>query len=136
MGKACVFDLDVPAVADGHVTIIRPDTKLVDPHYLCDYLRSGFGAVQVSRSYTGSTGMIELTPDQVDAIVVDLKNSLAEQRELSSQLRKIEDKYLETLKAAEGYNEQATKFLNTKQSTYRPTNIPDDTGAPLIAEAE
>lgn len=53
LGKACVFDLDIPAVADGHVTIIRPDASKVDPYYLADYLRGGAGALQIDRVYTG-----------------------------------------------------------------------------------
>ncbi len=73
LGKCAVYEEDILAIADGHVTIIRPNLDMVDPYYLCDYLRAGFGAVQITRSFTGSTGMIELTPDQVDSIVVDLK---------------------------------------------------------------
>jgi type I restriction enzyme M protein len=111
LGKAAVFDLDVPAIADGHVTIIRVDKKVIDPYYLCDYLRSGFGAVQVERLYTGSTGMIELTPDQVDSIVIDLRTDLKEQKLLSKKVRGLENKYLNTLENASRFNEEASKVL-------------------------
>ncbi|WP_330178100.1 N-6 DNA methylase [Candidatus Vondammii sp. HM_W22] len=60
LGKSAVYNLDIPAIADGHVTILRVDKKKIDPNYLCDYLRVGFGSVQVTRLFTGSTGMIEL----------------------------------------------------------------------------
>src|SRR6202011_6022019 len=81
LGKCGMYDSEKPAVADGHVTIIRADKDLVDSRYLADYLRHGFGALQVSRLYTGSTGLIELAPDQVDQIVVDtLGGDLAAQR--------------------------------------------------------
>ena len=111
LGKAAVFDLDIPAIADGHVTIIRVDKKIIDPLYLCDYLRSGFGSVQVDRLYTGSTGMIELTPDQVDSIVIDLRDDLAEQKLLSKKVRKLENKYLSTLENAVRINEEASEVL-------------------------
>ena len=101
LGKSAVYDLDYPAIADGHVTIIRVDSSIIDPYYLCDYLRLGFGSVQIDRLYTGSTGMIELTADQVDSIVIDMKKSLTEQKEASSCLRNLEDKYLLTLDEAE-----------------------------------
>ncbi len=72
LGKACVYDKDIPAIADSHVTIIRTNPHIIDPYYLADYLRIGFGSKQISRLFTGATGLIELTPDQVDSIVVEL----------------------------------------------------------------
>jgi type I restriction enzyme M protein len=76
LGKCAVFDLEVKAIADGHITLIRVDPKIIDPYYLCDFLRCGFGAEQINRLYTGSTGMIELTPEQVDSIIVDMRSGL------------------------------------------------------------
>lgn len=101
LGKCCVFDLDIPAIADGHVTIIRVNKDIIDPYYLADYLRNGFGAVQISRLYTGSTGLIELTPEQVDTIVIDMKSGVPQQKILSQKMRYLEDKYVEKLKEAD-----------------------------------
>ncbi|MBB3117571.1 N-6 DNA methylase [Pseudoduganella violacea] len=112
LGKCAVYDSDKPAIADGHITIIRPDTSKVDPYYLCDYLRAGFGAVQVTRSFTGSTGMIELTPDQVDNIVVDLRDSKSAQAKLSRKIRTLEDRYLKTLDDAEEIQVEVARVLN------------------------
>lgn len=112
LGKCAVYDLDLPAVADGHVTIIRPDTSRVDPFYLADYLRNGFGAVQVARLFTGSTGLIELTPEQVNRIVVDLKSSVEEQREISEMLRGLELNYLEKIKEADNLLIESKALLN------------------------
>ena len=111
LGKCCVFDIDVPAIADGHVTIIRVDDKKIDPYYLADYLRNGFGAVQVSRLYTGSTGLIELTPDQVDNIVIDLKENVIMQKQLSDKLRRIETTYENKIKEAEDLLESSKGIL-------------------------
>lgn len=111
LGKSAVYDLDYPAIADGHVTIIRVNKSVIDPYYLCDYLRAGFGSIQVSRLYTGSTGMIELTPDQVDSIAIDMRSSLKEQKTLSKNMRSLELKYLKTLKEAETINEDALRVL-------------------------
>ncbi len=112
LGKCAVFDLEVKAIADGHITLIRVDPKIIDPYYLCDFLRCGFGAEQINRLYTGSTGMIELTPEQVDSIIVDMRSGLAEQKLLSSQVRALETKYIDALKEAESINEQALTILN------------------------
>lgn len=102
LGKCCVYTQNKPAIPDGHVTVIRVDPKQVDPSYLADYLRLGFGAEQIERLYTGSTGLIELTPDQVDSIVVDLKRGVSEQKQLSRQIRKMEKSYVKKLAEAEG----------------------------------
>jgi type I restriction enzyme M protein len=93
LGKCCVYTHSAPAIPDTHVTVIRVDPKQVDPSYLADYLRLGFGSVQIDRLYTGSTGMTELTPDQVNSIVVDLKDTVREQKRLSAQVRKAEKSY-------------------------------------------
>lgn len=94
LGKACVYDSDAPAVADSHITIIRVDTTKIDPYFLADYLRVGFGADQISRVFTGSTGLIELTEDAVRSIVVDVRGSIDEQRESSNELRKAEQAFV------------------------------------------
>lgn len=111
LGKSAVFDLDIPAIADGHITIIRPNKQIIDPFYLCDYLRSGFGATQIDRLYTGSTGMIELTPDQVDSIVIDLRKDKKEQNNLSKKVRDLEDKYIDALRKAEEIISEANQVL-------------------------
>jgi type I restriction enzyme M protein len=100
LGKAAVWESSEPAVADGHVTIIRVDRSAVVPRYLADYLRAGFGHEQIERLYTGSTGLIELTAEQVNELLVDLR-SVADQRERSNALRKREKKYRHARDAAD-----------------------------------
>lgn len=86
LGKVAVYDSTEPAIADGHITIVRVDPKKVYPRYLADYLRVGFGRDQIKRLYTGSTGLIELTPQQVESILVELP-SPAKQKTESGKLR-------------------------------------------------
>lgn len=99
LGKACVFDREIPAIADSHVTIIRVDPKTIHPYYLADYLRIGFGAQQINRLFTGATGLIELTPEQVNDIVIELPESLSEQENISKAIREYEKEY--SLKVSE-----------------------------------
>ena len=101
LGKCCVYDIDYPAIADGHVTIIRGNPDVINPYYLADYLRNGFGAVQVNRLYTGATGLIELTPDQVDTIVVDMQKGVKEQKDISEKMRKLEREYMKKVAEAD-----------------------------------
>lgn len=94
LGKCCVYrpkdSRPKAAIAEGHVTIIRVDQSKVWPEYLCDYLRTGFGAEQIHRLYTGSTGMIELTPAALDTVLINLLSGVAEQKAVSKRLRQAE----------------------------------------------
>ncbi|MBC2319213.1 N-6 DNA methylase [Listeria booriae] len=125
LGKCCVYrNYDEhgnikPAIADGHVTLIRVDTEKVYPEYLCDYLRKGFGSKQIQRLFTGSTGLIELQPIEVDNILMTELPDLQRQMELSRLLREAEDfasetisNTLETLSEEENsfFSETANKF--------------------------
>jgi type I restriction enzyme M protein len=101
LGKACVFDSDRPAIADGHVTILRVNPNEINPYYLADYLRVGGGRIQIERLYTGSTGLIELQPEEVDQILVDMLSGGAEQATASKSLRAAEVRYEDTVGHAE-----------------------------------
>jgi type I restriction enzyme M protein len=101
LGKACVFESNSPAIADGHVSIIRVNPDQISPHYLSDYLRVGLGAIQIERLYTGSTGLIELQPEEVDQILIDVPPTIAEQELASSKLRRAEQDYRLALKGAQ-----------------------------------
>ena len=114
LGKAGVYELDRPAIADGHVTIVRVDQSQVDPHYLADYLRVGAGAAQIERFYTGSTGLIELTPEDVDRILVDAHLNIKAQQQISCNLRKSERNYLDKLSEAETSLSEARKKFSEK----------------------
>lgn len=111
LGKACVYDLDDPAIADSHITIIRPDITEIDPYYLADILRVGSGSTQIERLYSGSTGLIELTVDHVNSIVVPLAEDLTDQKTQSKSLRKAEAAYQrKTTVAAESLERSRLSF--------------------------
>lgn len=117
LGKAAVWELGLPAVADGHITIIRPDPAQIDSHYLADYLRTGFGQNQIQRFYTGSTGLIELTSDHVDRIIVPLAGDLTAQSDLVSELRTAESDYQQKLaSASELLSDARAKFQDGSSS--------------------
>lgn len=114
LGKAAVWDLDHEAVADGHITIIRPDPEAVDPLYLADYLRAGFGQEQIQRLYTGSTGLIELTAEHVNRVVISTLSGVNEQARLSAALRKAEAGYQSQLGTADAALANARKAFEEK----------------------
>jgi len=69
LGKAAVYESDIKALADGHVTIVRLDDR-VSPEYAAWYLRSEFGQMQINRLFTGATGQTELPEDAVRRILM------------------------------------------------------------------
>lgn len=93
LGKTCIFNEKYAAIADGHVAIIRPDKQVVDPRYLADYLRAGFGSLKLERLYSGSTGQVELSPEMLDRVVVDLLVNKQQQKSASQALRRAEAKF-------------------------------------------
>lgn len=111
LGKTCVFKEGHEAIADGHVAIIRADKKLIHPEYLADYLRIGLGALQIERLYTGSTGQIELSPEMLDRVVVDMMCGIKEQKEASVCLRSAESKFLK-------YSERAVVDLTAAKESF------------------
>lgn len=122
LGKCAVYrnndakGLALPAIPDGHVTAIRVDKKKIHPEFLCDFLRVGFGKLQVDQLFTGSTGLIEITPVDVGRIVVPKFPSLAKQKSISDTLRKAEDDAEAALKKVQHDLEYAeTTFLKLTQ---------------------
>ncbi|MGV8951463.1 MAG: N-6 DNA methylase [Cypionkella sp.] len=106
LGKCAVYRGKEPAIFDGHVTLIRVDPTAVYPEYLCDYLRAGFGAKQIGRLFTGSTGLIELPPEKVDAILVPLP-TVKEQKARSQALRKAETAFQGAVSGARAHLDAA-----------------------------
>ena len=124
IGKCCVYRnkdntrKTLPGVPEGHVTVIRVDKKQLYPEYLCDYLREGFGHDQLYRLFTGSTGMVEVAPEEVNQVLVPALPSLGEQKQVSGRLRASE-------RRAGKIAERSAAVLKTgKQSFYEWTLAP------------
>jgi type I restriction enzyme M protein len=125
LGKCCVFRSTRPAIAESHVTILRVDPAKVVPDYLCDYLRAGFGAQQIQRQFSGSTGIIELTTKHINAILVDLLGGdLVAQKRVSDALRAGEIEAVQRRRDAVAIHTGAVReFLNgpsITNGTHRP----------------
>jgi type I restriction enzyme M protein len=124
LGKCCVYRnkdadrKDKPAIADGHVTVIRVQSTEFFPEFLCDYFRKGFGAEQLNRLYTGSTGLIEIQPDDVDEIIIPSFLSIKEQKKISKFLRKNEQL---THRKVREFND---RLVQTEKRFFQSTFIP------------
>ncbi|ELV7509810.1 MULTISPECIES: restriction endonuclease subunit S [Aeromonas] len=64
IGRSAAYLHETLAIPDNHVTILRPDKKL-DPVYLALFLNSKAGQFQVEQRLRGSSGQIELYPNDI-----------------------------------------------------------------------
>lgn len=70
LGRASIYDSESLAVADNHVTILRPNPSLCDPYYLMLFLSSIAGQFQSEKWQCGSSGQLELYPNQIEQFVI------------------------------------------------------------------
>ena len=97
LGRATCYQLSGPAVADNHVSIIRPNPQVCLPLYLSLFLNSPLGMEQSEMFQTGSSGQIELYPSDIVKFLVYLptqgnrKIDLAWQKRLADKLSTISD---------------------------------------------
>lgn len=123
LGKCCVYrnkdenGKTRPGVPEGHVTVLRVDQSKVCPEYLCDYLRKGFGHEQIYRLFTGSTGMVEIAPEEVNEVLVPPLPSTVEQEKISERLRNSE-------KHAADIAAESAAVLQDGEKEFRSTTLP------------
>lgn len=92
MGRASCYQLKEPAIADNHVSIIRPNNNICLPIYLSLFLNSPAGLMQTEMYQTGSSGQLELYPIHIQKILIYLpKNDKGEidlkwQKELAEKV--------------------------------------------------
>ena len=70
IGRAAPYLHPFKAIPDNHVTILRPAKNSIDPVYLAIFLNSLAGRLQVEQRFRGSSGQIELYPNDIAQFTV------------------------------------------------------------------
>ncbi|MBL4774971.1 MAG: hypothetical protein JKY87_02805 [Mariprofundus sp.] len=65
IGRCAPYLRNHEALPDNHVTILRPSDESIDPVYLSVFLNSIAGQSQIDQWFRGSSGQIELYPDDI-----------------------------------------------------------------------
>lgn len=66
IGRSCVFGVPGRFIADGHVTVLRPDPRGCDGRWLDAVLKSPWGQTLLeTQCYAGSTNQVELSRTQL-----------------------------------------------------------------------
>ena len=111
LGRANCYLETADAIADNHVTIIRPDENC-DPVYLSLYLNSPVGRSQSERLCAGSSGQTELYPDAIVQIRLFLPRN-----GLQLELRDIVLRAYVAKQGARGLLEQAKRKVEAMIET-------------------
>lgn len=89
LGKVDIYDDDKPALADGHISIVRVASKQCSPRLLTQLLRSRVAQWQIERQLSGATNQIDIYPDQLAALRLPVI-APERQRKIVPRLVKIE----------------------------------------------
>lgn len=117
IGKVDVYDRDEPAMVDGHISIIRLKEGF-NPYFIAYFLRSTLGRIQFDRLWTGSSGQIEIQPNDLEDFVVPDNSSEGIPTEIQKEITdKINEYNIELKKMEkecnENYKEMNDFFLET-----------------------
>jgi type I restriction enzyme M protein len=120
IGRCAPYLYTQKALPDNHVTILRINS--LDPVYLSIYLNSMVGQLQVEKYFKGSSGQIELYPNEISQFLVwnapqYIQQKIRSQVESSHQKREQSKQLLEIAKigvekAIETDEETATDWIN------------------------
>ena len=97
IGRAAPYLETEPSLPDNHVTILR--TRDIDPVYLSVFLNSKAGQLQVEKHQRGSSGQIELYPQDIRKFLI-----WEAPRSLQSEIRDLHDQ-------ASAFEKESKQFL-------------------------
>ena len=119
LGEVCfIRKSNLPLSAYNHITVIRPNEDIINAIYLCTFLNSSFGQMQMKKYYTG-VRQIYLTNEWIEKILVPVPE-LSIQNKISrlvlqelEQMSKAEDN-LKTIEMTI-FDDVINKHLKIKQ---------------------
>lgn len=127
IGRTAPYLHESDALPDNHVTILRPSENKIDPVFLSVYLNSIAGTLQVEQHLHGSSGQIELYPNDIAEFVVwnaekDFQKQIRKYIEDSFQMKRRASELLEAAKRAveiaiESSEEEALTYLQPHMET-------------------
>jgi type I restriction-modification system DNA methylase subunit len=114
IGRSAPYLYSDEAIPDNHVTILR--TNSLDPAYLSLYLNSIVGKLEVEKYFKGSSGQIELYPDEINQFLTwnapdNFQKQIRNKIDESQQKKKQSQQLLEIAKTA------VEKAIETDETT-------------------
>ncbi len=114
LGKVDIYDRSTPSLVDGHISVLRVSAEY-DPYFIAYFLRSIFGKTQFDKWFNGSSGQIEIQPEDLGRFIVpsayDGGIPIDQQNEIAYLISNIIRNSLELEKRAESrWNMLITEF--------------------------
>lgn len=109
IGRCAPYFYENKAWPDNHVTVLRPmDT--INPAYIAVYLNSCFGQCQVKKHQRGSSGQLELYPDDIAKFIFwEAPKSI--QKEIEKLVKKTHQLRLDSLSLIESAKKKIDNLL-------------------------
>ncbi|MDR1956521.1 MAG: restriction endonuclease subunit S [Treponema sp.] len=107
-GRITMFDLEGDFVADSHITIFRPNEKIISKFALYSLARIGFETIE--KMATGSSGQIELSLKTIKQIHI-LVPPLSEQKKIVAEIEGYESKIAEAQALMDSAPERKKRIL-------------------------
>lgn len=109
-GRVTLFNLTGDYVVDSHVTILRPNERIIS-EFLLLILAVGIGFKALENIADGSSGQIEIAPDTIKNIRIPVP-TVDEQRKIIAEYTKIKKEYNNTRMSRDKYLGLITKLLH------------------------
>ena len=94
IGRVAVFNYKFPALADGHITILRFKKPEI-AWYVAAFLSSPEGQAQIYRYINGSSGQVEIYPQDIQRLWIRPASQ--------EKMEQIHETYLRTVKLLDGF---------------------------------
>ena len=126
IGRVGTYPYDEPAIADGHVSIVRLRPE-VNARYIAEFLRSEHGQVQMLRFVSGSTGQTELLVEHIRGLRVPLPDPAVQESVVArmGEARMTDDEL--SKQAADLRSEGAATIAHAQIDMMRRLNASDET---------
>lgn len=111
IGRVDVYQYDGAAIADGHVAICRLKAG-VNVSYVCEFLRSEFGQVQMLRHVSGSTGQTELLIEHIRGLRIPVPDPAIQER-IVEQMNEARARAEELTNRARDLTDEGARHLAT-----------------------
>ncbi len=107
-GRVTLFNLEGNFVADSHITIFRPNKKILSKYAL--YALANIGFKRIEKMAKGASGQIELSLEIIKNIKIKTP-SLQTQKEIVTKIETHEEKIKEAKKVIDSAKEKKEKIL-------------------------
>lgn len=114
MGKVDIYTRDEPAIVDGHISVLRLKEEY-DPYFVVYFLRSHLGRLQFEKWFSGSSGQIEIQPEDLNQFILPQCSedgiNLIRQKEIATKItEKLNDSFELGRRAKEKWKEAKDTF--------------------------